>query len=193
MINEVINKLQNIVKYAFITLVSKDDKVEAHQAKVQYQGRQATVNIMYPYGLAANAPSKSLVLLFSVGGQEANRAGIVSATLIRPKDLKEGEVVIGNFVTKATIKFNEDGSIDVIGKGDINITAESGDVNIESKNGKVSVTADDDVDVKANTVNVDASQTNLGVGGKKIALDGDKVVTVGSDLVIQATGINTSI
>ena len=91
------------------------------------------------------------------------------------------------------------GSSEVTVSGTMDITV-TGDVDI-STSGKVDITASGDVDVKASNVNIDASVTNLGIGGAAIARAGDPVsvnVTGGSSAgthsgTITSGGANTSI
>ncbi len=89
--------------------------------------------------------------------------------------VEEGELVLYHPKTKSKIHFKDNGNINVESMGDVN--------------------------VKASNVNIDASVTNLGVGGAAIARQGDTVeVTVvgGSSAgthsgTITSGGVNTSI
>ena len=67
--------------------------------------------------------------MWNVNGQEENKVGIGNTPQIRFKDLKEGEVVVGNPLTRSFIKFKENGDvqIDVQGSVDVNVT---GDYNV---------------------------------------------------------------
>jgi len=80
-----------------------------------------------------------MVLMFNVQGQEENRAGMANLTRQRFKNLKEGEVALGNYLTGSVVKFLENGDIEVTANGDQNVTV-SGDVNLTVA-GSVNVTA----------------------------------------------------
>jgi len=139
-------------------------------------GDTAEFVAIFPYGMHANLPVDALVTLFSVNGQEQNLAGIGEVPEKRIKNLESGEVVFFHPATKTKIHFKNDDDLDIeVGTGNVNLTA--------------------------NNVNIDAVQTNLGVGGPDIARVGDTVeVNVGSGSsagtwtgTITTGGVNTSI
>ena len=103
----------------------KDDGLDP-VAQVEYLGKTTDAVIVLPYGVCANAPTGSNAVLFSLGGSSLNKLGIPYNVENRFRDLKEGEVQIGNFVEKCSIKFNEDGGIEVIAKDDQEITITNG-------------------------------------------------------------------
>lgn len=184
-------RLQNIVKRAAISLVMDDTK-EANIAQVQYLGKTGLTEIVFPYGTYGSVPVGNPVLLFAVQSKENNRAGIGYSQHSRFKDLKEGEFIVGNEVTKSFIKFDENGNITVEGSSKVVINATSdldltiqGDVNL-TVNGKVNLTSTGDVDI-------DAPKVNLGAGGAAIARVGDSVDVAGTPGVITSGGTNTSI
>lgn len=121
MIGDALNRITNIIKRAFITLAGGDnDKFQTTQ--INYLGKVADMEVIYPYGLCGNPPAGSLVLLFNVQGQEENKAGIANLPNQRFKNLKPGEVVLGNYLTGSYIKFLENGDIEMFAKsGKINI------------------------------------------------------------------------
>src|SRR5690349_2108707 len=84
--------------------------------------KTSDMEVIYPYGLFAQAPVNSLALVFSIQGNEENLAGIVYAYRDRFKNLKEGEVLLGNILTGSFIKFDKDGNIEINSKKDVNVT-----------------------------------------------------------------------
>lgn len=103
-------------------------------------------------------------------------------------------------------KFTKDILVQYNNKFSANINGETGDVNIvvngnttittqkiTANCGQIAVTSTENVNLKANTVNVDASKTNLGSGGKQIARLGDQVTVEGKKGTITSAGTNTSI
>jgi len=110
----------------------------------------------------------------NLNGQEENKVGIPfipQKTLEggegRIKDLKPGEVFVGNVLTRAYAKFDLDGNVEVFAlanitaqaDGDIVATA-SGDVTVTATN--VAISANDTVTVNAATAHVIADDVELG-------------------------------
>jgi phage gp45-like len=115
-----INKISNIIKRAVITLVNDDSKNIAH-CQVSYNDKPATIETIYPYGMSANAPVGNIVLLFNVGSNEANLAGIPYSQQDRFKSLKSGESIFGNPISGCYIKFLENGDIELLSKKNVKI------------------------------------------------------------------------
>lgn len=169
----ILTKTQNLVKRGYVSLHDKNDKnVPSNQ--ISYLGKTGISERISPYGLYANLPKNTQVLLFSVSGDEANLAHIGYSQEKRFKEIlgdKDGRVIVGNPETQSYVLFDEEGNIEIDAKG------------------KLIINVSGDAEIKANDVKIDAAKVDLGVGGKKIALDGDSVV---SNKVV-ATGVNTSL
>lgn len=162
-----------------------------------YLGRVSDFFVLFPYGMHANLPIDQLGLLIDRQGRI-----FMGTSAIGRITVEEGEVVFYHPKTKSKTLYKNNGDIDID-----TTTDTAGDFNIITKNAnittseKVVVNATGDVDVKAANVNIDASVTNLGVGGNAIARQGDAVqVTVvgGSSAgthngTITGGGNNTSI
>lgn len=182
LLRDLCNKIGSIVKYGFVSLPGKDS-LPRPISQITYYNKTAPFQVISPYGLSVNLPLDTKVVLFSINGHEENRAGIGFSQADRFKNLSPGEVVVGNPKTQAYVKFDKDGNIEIISKKDLNITTE----------GNLNITADDDVTIKCDTFNVEASTTNLGTGGNQIARLGDQVTVGGSTGTITGAGTNTSI
>ncbi len=181
--NYLYTKILNLVKRAFVSISLPDDKASG-AAQVSYFGKTGISEVVSPYGLSVRLPTGIQVLLFSVQSQENNRAAIGYSQKDRFKDLEEGEVVIGNPLTRSFIKFAKDGSITIDSKAKINITS--------ADNVIIDVTGT--VDLKATgEVTVDSPKVNLGVGGPPIARLGDTVMVSGTPGTITSAGVNTSL
>jgi len=119
------SKLINLIKRAVVSLAG-DDSGEFPVTQVSYMGKTSDIEVVFPYGMAANMPKDSIVLMFNVLAQEENKAGIGYRHDLRPKNLKEGEAVFGNFLVGTHIKFDEDGNIIIDGDmqltGDLTVT-----------------------------------------------------------------------
>jgi phage gp45-like len=177
-----INKILNMIKRCVVTLPS-DDKDQFPRAQISYFGKPGNSEEIYPYGIGGVAPKGSTGIVFSIRGDEGNRAHIATATDLRIKNLKEGETYAGNLVSGSVYIFKENGDWDVtITKdgnltfnGDLNITV-NGNVTVNS-GGNVDVSASGDANVNATNVNL-GSKVNLGSGGQPIARTGDTVLSL---------------
>ncbi len=158
-----LRKIRNLIKKAIITLIL-EDTANVQKSQVQFYDNVRDVEIISPYGIYGVAPLGSQVVLFQVNGQEENLVGIADDVNNRPKNLKEGELILKNIKTNTAIYFKQDGSLEVTTNGNLNITVD----------GDADITADN-VDVNALQVDINASVTNLGVGGNAIARVGDFV------------------
>ena len=118
----ILQKIRGLIKRGVITLVGGDTGTYS-RAQVSFMGKVQVVEIVYPYGLYANAPKGGSVLLFNVNGQEENIAGIAYDALSRFKSLKEGEVIIGNPKSRAYIKFAANGDCEIYTDGKIALGA----------------------------------------------------------------------
>lgn len=170
------NSNDQSVKYAELTNVGKDD---GHYpiSQVKYNQRVADFYVVYPYGMSANAPADSLVVMMNMMGQEENRAGIASLPMQRFKDLKIGEVAFGNFLTKSYVKFKEDGSIEIVSENNLTV---------EVKGPLTDITCTGVINVTAPIVNL-GEVVNLGTGGAAIARVGDQV-QIGANVGTIITG-----
>lgn len=133
-----IGKIRNLIQRAVVTNPG-DDSGEFPITQVGYNEKVVDAEVLNPYGLSTNLPIDSICIKLSINGQEENRTVIGYRHDLRPKDLKPGEVVIGNFLVGSTVKFDEDGNITEIAQGDKSVTFDS-ELNITG--GTVKITAD---------------------------------------------------
>lgn len=71
------------------------------------------VKIAEAYGTHGSAPKETACLLFCINGDEGNKFIIPLSAQTRPKNLKEGEFVCGNFKKGTTILFDESGHVTI--------------------------------------------------------------------------------
>jgi phage gp45-like len=121
----ILEKIRNILLFSRLTLASKDDE-NVIVAQMEGLGKPVPVYLVYPYGFSANAPKDSTVIAMAMGGTTQNKAGIPTMPENRFANLKEWEVKVGNFKTKAHIFFNEDGDIRVENDNGYFVLKESG-------------------------------------------------------------------
>jgi len=193
----VYSKISNLIKRAVVTLTNKDSGQFAATQVQWMRDKVAITEVVHPYGLSSNAPVDSFALMFNVMGQEENRAAIVYAPQRRFKDLKEGEVALGNFLTRSVVKFLENGDIEITGTADqnINITG-SNNVTIGGDNtiaitgdNTVTVGGDNDVTISgSNTVDItDFNDVTIG-GNNTVVVTGNDSVTISGNSILDVTG-----
>jgi hypothetical protein len=129
--NSIFTKIPNLIKRAVITKVNSDNDDIAN-CQIDSFDTSKPMETIYPYGMSANAPIDNIALVFSVGGNEANAAGMPYSQQNRFKNLKSGEVVFGNPVVGSYVKFNEDGSITIYSPAAINVNCD-GDFKVSSQ------------------------------------------------------------
>ena len=189
--------MSRFIKRGNLDLVSKDDE-DFQVAQVKYMGKPADVELVFPYGLCANPPKDSLVLMWSILGAEENRAGMANYPQRRFKDLKEGEVVLYNYLTGSYIKFDKDGNIvinstkehnsnteedqNVTIKKDLNVDI-YGDVNIHVR-GDVNIQVDGDTEgnlsINGGGLNIDIINAIVRLGGE----DGERIARLGDAVLV---------
>lgn len=175
-----------MIKYGAVSQ-DTDDTTPVQKVQVRTQSVERECLALYPYGYFANAPKGALAVLLNLNGQEDNKVGIpfipqedFDGAEGRFKDLQPGEVLVGNLLTRAFVKFDLDGNVEVEAPGDVYVTAL----------GNVTISAGD-VTIQAENAIVDADSVSLGgSGGPAVARVGDSVangvITSGSSKVSAA-------
>jgi len=146
------------IRQAFVSLVSDDS--EAHpKAQLTESGKTYEAIRLSVYGVCSNPPRDSNALVFapSYGGEDI-KYSISNDHRNRFKNLKEGEVVVGNYKTQARIFFDEDGNLNV-NVPDGNLTATVG--------GKATLNATEVVINSDTTINGSLTTTGDISGGGK--------------------------
>lgn len=166
----------NLIKRAVVSRKTADIG-QVPISQVSWNEKAANVEVISPYGLYSNLPTDSLVLMLNVNGQEENKAAIGYKPKERFKNLKEGEIYVGNQVTGSVIKFLTNGDIDITAVNDqiINITGDS------------TVTVGGDV-----TLNVTGDVTATIGGAMSADVTGNFDATIGGTTTIDSTG-NTDV
>lgn len=113
------------------------DSFVVPQIQVSYQGGAANCEVLAPYGMGYNPSINSLSVMYSISGNNDDRAAFFYDPVKRWKALKPGEVQLGNPEKQTYIKFLDDGSIEIIGNADINIKTESGQINLGEGGSKI--------------------------------------------------------
>lgn len=170
--DEIAVLLRNLIKRGYISNEIINNTAPYLSTQITYFDKTTNAEMIFPYGLQAIPPKNTIGLLVNILGYEDNLGFIPYTQNERFKILvAEGEIIVGSPKTGSYVYFKANGDID-----------------IESKN-KININVNGDVELKAANVKIDAGKTDLGIGGKKIALDGDPIV----DNKVVASGTNTSI
>jgi phage gp45-like len=105
--------IKNLFKIA--RLLSVDDSGDLRIATLSALGKKQTALLFTPYGLMHNPPVDSLALLWNQQAQSSNGIAMADSPNTRIfKDLKEGEVAVGNYMTGDYLFFNEGGSSELL-------------------------------------------------------------------------------
>lgn len=171
-----LNRIKNIARYAVVTGGANDADQFPNQ-QVACRGVSSDALTLFQYGTYANLPNDAFGVMWSIDGDESNKAIIAYTPKARPSGLAQGEVAHYHPATGSSVIFRNDGAVEIDVAGDVKISA----------SGNATVTA--------SVVDVDASAVNLGSGGQPIARVGDAVaVSTGTGIgTITAGGVNTSI
>ncbi len=117
-------KLFNLIKTSYLTKASKDDE-NFQTTQANYLGKTKNIVLVIPYGLYSNPKAQSIGLQFSVNGEEEKQFTIPFNPYTRFKDLKGGEVAVGNPHVSTKIYFKENGDIEIESSGNVNINGSS--------------------------------------------------------------------
>jgi len=124
-IKELGQKISGIIKLGYVTRIDSDDGLDS-TVQVGFLGKTLDVSLYSPYGVSSNIPQGSTVVMAANNGSNENNIGYGSFPENRFRDLKEWELKIGNFKTKANVFFNEAGEIVVLAKSGENIVLNDG-------------------------------------------------------------------
>ena len=160
-IQKIQNRISNLVKTAYVTLPD-NDLGDYPTAQISYYGKVAYTQMVYPYGLEANAPTNTLMKLISNMGQEENTCAINYTAKERFKGKLPGEVVVGSPQTRSFIKFVVNGDINQASKANINASAQQ-DINVTAQQ-NINLTASQNALITANDLNVQTPKFTLNNG-----------------------------
>jgi hypothetical protein len=108
---KVLDKIKSILVRSRVSL-SKPDTGTFSIAQIEYLGKTANAEVIWPYGMGGRLPVDASFFRFNVEAMEENKAGIGTAPTIRVKVDEEGEVWFGNPLVKSIILFKSDNTIE---------------------------------------------------------------------------------
>lgn len=121
----------NYIRKAAISFLIGDDS-NYPLTQVEYNGVPSNAQRMSVYGVSSHPPRGALAMLLAPSHRLDDPIAIIDDVINRFKPLLEGEVKIGSYITKASMYFKSDGSIDidVPGQGNLNIDVVGGGITI---------------------------------------------------------------
>lgn len=137
--------LRNMIKRIRTTSNAKQ-KGAFQYAQVSYMGRSMESQIFHDYGFFSAPPAGGIGIALNPRAEDGDLMSFVCHPKYNAKDLKPGETIVGNFVVKATLFFDEKGRGVLTLPDDLVITCKnlnatvSGDTNVSAK-GSVTVKA----------------------------------------------------
>ena len=174
-----IGKIYGAIRQAYLSLVD-DDSSEYPRTQATYNGKASSVVRMSPYGLCTSPPEGSLCVLLSSQNQESVKFALIDDMPRRFRDLKEGEVVLYNYMSGSYAYFKESGDIEVVCKNNADITVD-GDLTANIA-GELKASAGSSAEIEAPTItltgDVVVTGTISGPGGSPLNADND--ITIGS-------------
>jgi len=141
---------KNLIQLGQVSLPGNDSG-PMPVTQVQSYGQASDVLVVWPYGMHGNLPVDSYTISWSINGQQENRAVIGFKPDIRQKNLKEGEVIFGNFVRKSTTFYDDDGNIIVNCENDEKVTIKGASIVNITGNASLTIGGAATIDVTGNT------------------------------------------
>lgn len=109
-IKTVLGSISNLIGVAIVTNTDNDDSLD-QVVQVTESGKPIDVLILSPYGLSSNLPQGASIFKMQIDGAPESQVGIGSFPENRFRDLKLWEVALGNYKTKAHVRFQDNGEI----------------------------------------------------------------------------------
>ena len=182
----ILTSIRNLIKRALVTKAVNDAN-DFQVMQVSYMGKTADIENILPYGLCSSPPVNSLSIMLNVNAHEENRVGITNSPRIRFKNLKQGEVAVGNYLTGSVVKFLENGDIEVTSANDLVVTV-AGNETVDIT-GDSTVTVGGDANVTVTGTTTLTSTGNVSITAPLTTINGDLTVT---GTIITANGTISS-
>ena len=139
---------------------------QIQKAKISYMGQKdVTTQVMHDYGYYSCAPLGSIGLCLNPRGESDDCISWVYHPKYYGKILKESEVILGNFVKNATLKFDDEGNVQLVLPNTLTIVCENANLQCTSSSvtcESASIVAGADIDIRAgSSFNVSAPAISL--------------------------------
>tara|TARA_R110002096_G_scaffold50015_1_gene131724 strand:- start:3900 stop:4445 length:546 start_codon:yes stop_codon:yes gene_type:complete len=152
------NKLCQMIKRS-ITTQTQSDNTFNPTVKVSSFSNVTDSEVIYPYGYYAVAPVNSQAITLNILGQENNQSSFVYNNTNRFKGLGVGEVQVGGQKTGNSIKFFNNGDINIKNdQGFISLSASN--INIEHDKSSILLN-DSNIKIKHGVGSISLNTTNM--------------------------------
>lgn len=153
--------MKNYIKKAVIAKSGKDD-TERPVQQIESLGKTTDAEIIFPYGVHANLPEGSLLVVLPVLDQSSNLVAFGGLPNERIQ-VESGEVVFFHPLTKSRVHFKKDGNIE--------INSLEKDLLVTCKNAIIKSSGNVDITVSGNS---------------NVTINGDANLTVSGNLTVEA-------
>ena len=135
--------IKKLIRYCRISLLG-DDSAAYPNDQVVHNEVPINAYRFSPYGLSSRPPLDALGLMLSPGCRNDSPVVLIDQPLERFKNLKPGEVKVGNYQTKAEVHFDQAGNIVITPKSASSVKVivdGGGNVDIEAPGANINLTA----------------------------------------------------
>lgn len=130
-VKEIVHAFRGIVSRAVVRSTNDGGETQTASVTTHRHVDRTDVEIAQPFGLASRAPSGGLMIVFAIGGDQGDLAGLpVAAPGSRLGNLAEGETAIYN--TKGDrVHLKADGTIEVLSANKVVVKVKEATVTVE--------------------------------------------------------------
>lgn len=182
------NKIRNLTKLGTVLgLTDGDDSGQFQNYKVSFLGKTSSCDVVWAYGISGRLPEGSTIYMTNQLGSEDNKAGVGSFSQERFKDLKSGELKVGNFLLESSVKFDANGDIIVTNPGNHIVKI--------AKNNTVTITANSTTSILGNdTITIAGNSTTSVTGISSLTAVGTVDITssVALNIIAPLTNITST-
>lgn len=158
-----INTIRNLIKFG--TILTVDDSTNRRSCIIDFDGKKQTVCLFMPYGLFASVPEDSIGATFAQNADDSSLFTIADKPESRPvRNLEQGEVGVGNYITSDYILFDNDGNTTIqSATGSYIKFLSDGSIEMKSNSGVLNIV---DTDINLNTGEITGTNVFSGKSSK---------------------------
>lgn len=162
-----LTKLKNLIKRCVTTSIPVQQE-QIQSVNINYMDRKnVTSQVIHDYGYYSCAPIGSIGVCINPRAESDDCVSMVYHPKYYGKILKETEVILGNFVKNATLKFDDEGNVQLNLPDTLTIVCENANISCQSSSltcESASIIAGDDIKLRAGS--------SFNVSSPAITLDG---------------------
>lgn len=145
-----------------------DDSGSRPELVVSYQNRQIKTYPIYTYGYSCVPPvGQTQAVITQVAASDSNTISFASSPQIRFKNLQEGEVKVGNYLTNSFVFFRRDSTIEINSTESViiqaaeSVTVNASDAVTVTASGAVTINGADSITLNVGAATVTLTDTKL--------------------------------